>query len=89
LKSIALIVLIFMCSIESGDYSGVLNLAILTSCLQLFPLCLVWLLPDSKEEQRKLRDSGETNQTAGAILLTVVVLSLIGTIIVSVILIWY
>ena len=60
----------------------------MTSCLQLFPLCLVWLLPDSKEEQRKLRDSGETSHTAGAILLSVVIISLIGTIIVSVILIW-
>jgi MFS family permease len=76
-------------TISNGNYTGVLNLAILTSVLQLFPLCMVWLLPDSKEEQRKLRDSGERSHNAGAILLTVVVLSLVGTIIVSVVLIWY
>jgi MFS family permease len=35
-------------TIGKGDYSGVLKLAILTSSLQLFPLCLVWLLPDSR-----------------------------------------
>jgi hypothetical protein len=31
-------------TIEKGDYSGVLHIAILTSCLQLFPLCLVWYI---------------------------------------------
>ena len=57
------------------------------SCCQLFPLILVWLLPDSKEEQRKLRDSGESDRTNGIILVCVVIFSLIGTFVVSILLI--
>ena len=75
-------------TLESGDYSGMLKLTILTSCLQVFPLVLVWILPDSKEEQRKLRDSGVSNHNAGLTLLIVLILSLIITIGLSIYFIW-
>ena len=60
---------------------------LILSLLQLVPLFFVWLLPDSKAEQKKLRDSGESDYNSGAFLLAVVSLSLVGTIIVSIALI--
>ena len=33
-------------TIAGGDYTGVLNLAILTMVLSLVPLAMVWVLPD-------------------------------------------
>lgn len=76
-------------TLESGDYSGLLKLTILTSCLQVAPLALVWLLPDSKEEQRKLQRCGITSYSAGLTLAIVIVASLLGTIAVSIYFIWY
>ena len=76
-------------TIASGDYSGMLKLTILTSCLQVAPLLLVWILPDSKEEQRKLRDSGVTNRDAGLTLLIVLLVSLLATIALSIYFIWF
>lgn len=35
-------------SLEAGNFDGVLYLTILTSFLQLLPLCLLWILPDSR-----------------------------------------
>ena len=75
-------------TISQGDYSGVLNLAILTTCLSVFPLCMVWVLPDSKEELRCLRDAKETSVVGGAVLLAVVGVSLVATIVASIVLIW-
>ena len=76
-------------TISAGDYSGMLKLTILTSCLQVAPLLLVWILPDSKEEQRKLRDSGVTNRDAGLTLLIVLLVSLFATIALSIYFIWF
>ena len=35
-------------SLEAGDFTGVLKLTILTSFLQLLPLTLLWILPDTR-----------------------------------------
>jgi hypothetical protein len=70
-------------ALAAGDYSGMLKLTLLTSFLQIVPLSLVFLLPDSKEEQVKLRDAGLSSVLGGSILGTVVFLSLIGTIALS------
>jgi hypothetical protein len=61
----------------------------LYSFLQLIPLSLVWMLPDSKEEQKRMKEAGISNYNAGLTLAIVILLSLIGTIFVSVFLIWY
>ena len=76
-------------ALESGDYSGLLKLTILTSCLQVFPLVFVWILPDSKEEQKKLQECGISTFREGLILLLVIIISLVGTIAINVWLIWY
>lgn len=76
-------------SLEAGNFDGVLYLTILTSFLQLLPLCLLWILPDSREEQRKLRDSGETSWWGGFILASVVGASLIVTITLNIYWIYY
>jgi hypothetical protein len=52
-------------------------------------ICLFYVLFDIlQEEQRKLRDSGERSSTGGAVLLVVLVVSLVGTVLLNVILIW-
>lgn len=76
-------------ALSSGDYSGLLNLAILTSCLQVLPLSLVWMLPDSKAEQRKLLRCGVSDFYCGLTLAIVITLSLIITIALNIYFIWY
>jgi len=66
-------------TLAAGDFSGITKLTILTSLLQLSPIILVRLLPDSKEEQAALRDAGEKSWWGGFWLSIVVVLSLIIT----------
>jgi hypothetical protein len=75
-------------TISAGDYTGVLYLTILTSCLQVVPLALIWVLPDSREEQRILRDSGERSWWGGFILSLVIAISLLGSIVFNVVLIF-
>jgi len=76
-------------TIESGDYSGVLKLTILTSCLQVFPLVLVWILPDNKKEQQQLIEEGVTSFEAGLTLLIMIIVSLVATIALSIYFIWF
>eukprot|EP01038_Epipyxis_sp_PR26KG_P011220 gene11220-15055_t len=67
-------------TLKAGDFSGVLKLTILTSCLQLSPMLLVFILPDTRAEQQRLRDSGEKNWKGGFTLFIVLTLSLIITV---------
>ena len=67
-------------TLQAGNYSGVANLAILTSILQLCPIILVGLLPATREEQIALRDSGQSNFYGGFFLALTVVVSLVFTV---------
>jgi len=67
-------------TLQAGDYSGVAKLTVITSFLQLSPILLVFLLPNSKEEQIALRDSGEKSWLGGFILAMTVFLSLVFTV---------
>lgn len=71
-------------TLASGNFDGLLKLTILTSFLQIVPLCLVFLLPDSKDELVKLRDAGVTNVFAGSCLAIVIILALISVVSISV-----
>jgi hypothetical protein len=75
-------------TLEAGDYSGILKLTILTSLLQIAPICLVFILPDSKDEVYRLIKSGGSSYNAGLTLLIVIIVSLLVTIIVNVVLIF-
>lgn len=66
-------------TLAAGDFTGITKLTILTSFLQLSPIILVYLLPDSKEEQAALRDAGEKSWWGGLCMTIVVILSLIIT----------
>jgi len=68
-------------ALQKGDFTGVLYLTLLTSFLQLLPLSLLFILPNSRAEQRILRDSGEKSWLGGVVLLAVVVASIVITII--------
>lgn len=35
-------------TLAAGDYTGIIKLNVLTSCLQMMPLCLICLLPDNR-----------------------------------------
>ena len=70
-------------TLSAGNFDGMINLTILTSCLQVLPIALVYLLPDTKEEQIALRDGGDKSRFAGLVLATVIVLSLAAIIIVD------
>ena len=76
-------------TIQGGDYTGVLYLAILTSLLQLVPLALVWMLPDTKAEQKALLESNERSALYGGLLLGTSVFCLVATITISIVLIWF
>ncbi len=58
------------------------------SILQLLPLVLIHILPDTREEQRKLRDSGDRSVVGSTVLAVVLVVSLVGTIALNIILIF-
>lgn len=76
-------------TIRGGDYTGVLYLAILTSVLQVVPLGIVWLLPDSKIEQKELLESKDRNTWWGFSLLVSALVCLFGTITVSIVFIFF
>jgi len=67
-------------TLEAGDFQGVFNLTVLTSFLQIAPIVLVFLLPATKEEQKALRDEGETSWWGGMNLFLVVVASFLFTV---------
>lgn len=67
-------------AIEEGDYAGIAKLTILTSILQFLPIFLVYLLPNTKEEQKKLRDDGETYYWGGFNLGITVIVSFVFTV---------
>ena len=52
-------------TIESGDWTGVRNLTILCNALHFLPLVLIRMLPASKQDQIKLRESGEKSELNG------------------------
>lgn len=66
-------------AMAAHQYSGLLNLTILTSILGPMPLLILWLLPKSSEEARKLRDSKKKSKLGGFMFLLVLLLSLMYT----------
>lgn len=76
-------------ALADGDFSGILQLTILTSCLQVAPIIFVFMLPNSKDEVYKLISSGASNRTAGAVLAFSIVASILITLIVNIYLIFY
>lgn len=67
-------------TLEAGDYSGVANLTILTSILQLMPIALVFLLPATRKEQIDLIESGQRSFLGGLVLSLTVGASLLFTV---------
>lgn len=69
--------------IYSGDFRGMAKLTILLSIIHILPLSLVWLLPDTREEQRALRDGREKSNLGGTVLLSTIVVSIFFTVLVD------
>jgi len=60
------------------------KLTVLLSVIHVLPLGLVWLLPDTREEQRRLCESREQSAFAGGILLTTILSSIAFVVVVDV-----
>eukprot|EP01038_Epipyxis_sp_PR26KG_P012294 gene12294-16485_t len=61
------------------DYNGLWKLSVLTSCVSVIPLSLLFLLPKDAEEQDELSKTKERSKVAGAIFLFVLLGSLLWT----------
>lgn len=71
-------------ALEAGHYEGLVKLTILTSALQFIPIVLVYLLPDTKEQQKEMQSEGVSSWYGGFILLTVIIASLLFTVILNI-----
>ncbi|CAB1114355.1 unnamed protein product [Ectocarpus sp. CCAP 1310/34] len=69
----------------AGDMSGMWRLTLLTSCVAVTPMFLVWLLPRNKKEQQELQKSSANNRLGGQIFLMVAGLSILFTIVEAVV----
>jgi len=75
-----MIVNIWDCSneaMEAHHFDGLGNLTILTSVLQVIPIFFVYNLPDSREEQKKTLESGESSSFYGGLFMTLLLTSLV------------
>jgi hypothetical protein len=64
------------------------KLTILLSIIHILPLSLVFLLPDTRQEQRDLRNKREESTLAGVTLLLTIVSSIVFVIVVDVFLVY-
>ena len=60
------------------------KLTILLSVVHVLPLGLIWMLPNTSEEQRELRESKEQSTLAGGSLLLIIFSSFLFALIVDV-----
>lgn len=67
-------------TLAAGDFSGLLKLSILIWFLQLLPMVLIGLLPDTREEHQKIVEEGVTSWWGGFFLAGTLVVSLVFTI---------
>lgn len=56
-------------SLSAGDFSGVAKLTIALAFIRILPLSLVYLLPDTREEQRALFSHGGSSVMGGGVLI--------------------
>ena len=77
-------------ALENNDLSGMVNLTILTTTLQVIPILFVWMIPSSADELIRMNnesrghDDGNRSRLGGAIYVTVVFLSICYAIFISV-----
>lgn len=69
-------------NISEGDLSGMTNLTILTTALQLSGICFVFLLPRTKEELVALGSSVKS-RTGGVIFLVITFCSILYALVVG------
>ena len=63
-------------TIESGDYSGVWKLSLVSGLAGPLPLLLLGLIPKNREDQRRLQEDQTRHYWAGVIFITVMVSTL-------------
>lgn len=71
-------------TISQGNFSGVWKLSLLCGLIGPIPLFLLRLIPESKEDQRRLQKDETRNRSAGVIFLVVMVATLLITFIESI-----
>jgi MFS family permease len=76
------------CVLSEGKIYGLWRLTLLTSCLQLVPVFLIWMFPKDKDAVMESLKHEFRSKTAGTIFLTVLVVSILGTLIYSIVIIY-
>lgn len=72
-------------ALGSGELTGMVNLTVLTSCLQISGIFFVGLLPRTKDDLFQLQEKGfGSSKVGGAIFLAITFLSIIYAIVVGV-----
>ena len=66
-------------TLEAKEYSGLVKITILTTALQLAPICLVWMFPDNKAAVMKLLKEDTNSTVAGWIFMFVLIASILGS----------
>jgi len=72
------------CTLSKGKYGGMWRLTVLTSCLQLAPVFLIWMMPRDKGEVFESLKHEVVSRTAGLVFLIVLFGSILGTLVYSV-----
>ena len=67
-------------TLESNNISGLWKLTVLTSILPLFPIALIWLLPEDVLDQSRLAKVAKRSVIGGFIFLSILLISLVWTV---------
>jgi hypothetical protein len=76
------------CVLAEGKIYGLWRLTLLTSCLQLSPVFLIWMFPKNKEAVMDSLKHELKSTPAGAIFMIVLVGSILGTLLYSIVIIY-
>lgn len=76
-------------TISEGNFSGVWRLSLFCGLVGPIPLLLLGLIPESKEDQRRLQKDKTKHWWAGVIFLSVMILTLAITFVESVCEVWF
>ena len=76
-------------TLEAGDFSGVLKLTLLTTLLQILPVFLIGILPDTREEHARAVQEGRSSFWGGLALAVVIGGSLLGTVLLNVAMLYW
>ena len=76
-------------TLEAGDWTGMRNLTILTSCICILPILTIGFLPWTKEEGVKLVERNEVNYTYGSYMSMVALITFLLVVIYEIVYVFF